>query len=141
MSVASVQRGRRQVGMNNADRIAAHEPAVNEMRTIFNNLWHLAWSDPSCHVFECPLLNDVSEYINVFAMTHERGLSIISADVTHAQPDQWNLQISTSAAFEVPYNDAVAEWVNDRNRRTSYGKYYFTIGQSGAASIIWEISI
>ena len=75
-----------------------------------------------------------------FGVCYSGGLSIVYVDMTGIEGGQpWAVQISTCLAHQVPDISAMVNWVNDRNRCSTIGRYYFGVnGADGLGAIFYE---
>ncbi|MEQ8834449.1 MAG: hypothetical protein RIB67_08385 [Miltoncostaeaceae bacterium] len=70
---------------------------------------------------------------------HGDALSLISLDVRGEGPGEWSLGATAVLALAGAEIDAALEWVNERNRRLSVGKYYCAHSrEAGVAAIAYD---
>jgi hypothetical protein len=87
-------------------------------------------------------LMDVVDTQDGFAVSNGTGVGLIHADVTDAPPGAWSLQLTSAIAFDVPGVGRAAAWVNERNRHTVLGKYYYAVASTGdMCAVMWETLI
>lgn len=68
-----------------------------------------------------------------------KGLALVMGDVTDVTSKQWSLQFTASVAVDVADVNAAANWVNQRNRNSAVGKYYYTLAADGSlCAVLWE---
>lgn len=71
-----------------------------------------------------------------------RGLSLLYGDVTGMERDSWSLQCTAAVAFDVQHRPEVGMWVNERNRQSVLGKYYYGVTADGSMSaVLWEMHV
>ncbi len=90
-------------------------------------------------VYNVPMFDAVATFCG-FGVHHGTGLLIAYADTTSANiNDQWGIQISNCLAIDIPDLWQVANWVNDRNRNTAIGRYYYGVGQAdGLGALFYD---
>lgn len=76
-----------------------------------------------------------------FGLSAGAGLGVVWALTTGSKLDMWSINFSAAIAFDVRPDYKVAEWINNQNRASGDGRYYYAMGNDGSWAVIWETSL
>lgn len=85
---------------------------------------------------------DYSESQDGFGLSRGSGAALLYGDVTNAQPDSWNLQVTAAIAFEVPHRPEIGMVLNEWNYQAVLGKFYYRVTPDRSMSaVMWEMCV
>jgi hypothetical protein len=115
--------------------------AVHELKQVIDVLRDIAErSNPRSTI---PFsLFDLVETQDGFGLSRGTGAVLLYANVADAPPSAWSLQCTAAIAFDTPYSPNIAMWVNQQNRQSNLGKYYYAVTpDQSMAAIMWEMHV
>lgn len=116
----------------------AMDSAVDELTQVIEHCRGFSNAKFPDAVIQPPMF-DVTENVKGFGISPGRGLTMVMGDVTGMKPTQWSLQFASAIAVDVANIGAAANWVNERNRNTAIGKYYYALSGDGSlCAVLWE---
>ncbi|WP_322761933.1 hypothetical protein [Frankia sp. Cr2] len=83
---------------------------------------------------------DLVDEFDGFGLSVGHGAGLLYGNVTDVAPDSWSLQFTAAVAFDVPSRPEIGMWVNEKNRTTAFGKYYYAVNRElGLHAVMWEM--
>ncbi len=115
------------------------QPPASDVLALMRNL---AEKDFPGSVSDEPTVFGTMHDFSGFCIHVDGSLALVELGTAGIPDWLWSVQVTSGLALEVPNTHALMEWVNERNRTATIGKYYCTIGGgNGLASVLYETMI
>lgn len=112
--------------------------AANNAIRLFRDVAEQAYPGSTFDV----LMFTLSDTLRAFGIAHGGALTLVMCNTTNAVDEQWSVQISSGLAIHVPNPGSALQWANQRNRDTSFGRFYCAVDtQNDRAALVYDTYI